>query len=68
MFDLVNKDLLKYIPKKLHKYITVLYKIDKGVYAIQLDIDDVEIPATVDGVKSLKWAAMWIYEHREFNF
>ena len=65
---MIDKNLLKYIPKYLHKYVTVLYKMRRGLYGLQLDIDGAEIPATVDGVSSLRWAAKWIYEHKEFNF
>jgi len=63
-----RKSLLRYIPKKLHQYVTVLYKMNTGVYGLQLDIDGKEIPATVDGVSNLRWAANYIFEHREYDF
>ena len=66
--SMVDKSLLRYIPKKLHPYVTVLYKMNKGVYGLQLDIDGEEIPATVDGVAELRWAANYIFSHREYNF
>ena len=65
---MIEKNLLKYIPKKLHQYVTVLCVMRRGVYALQLDIDGEKIPATVDGVANLRWAANYIYENREYNF
>lgn len=62
--SMVENKLLKYVPKKLHKYVTVLYKQCAGVYAIYLEIDGEEFTGLADGVAEIRYAANYMFDKR----
>lgn len=69
----IDKNLLKYIPKKAQPLVTWLERRKSGeysryVYSIIMEIDGEEISAAVDSASELRWAANYIMEHKEFNF
>ena len=71
---MIEDRLMKYIPKKLQQYVTVLYeqcertREEPAVYALHMVIDGECICGVCDGVKEIRWAAKYMFEHREFNF
>lgn len=65
---MIETNLMKYVPKKIQPFVTVLYKQCAGVYALHMNIEGQEIEGVCDGVKEITWAAKYMMEHREFNF
>lgn len=62
--NMVEKNLLKYVPKKLHQYVTVLYKQCEGVYSIYIEVDGEEYTGIADGVAEIRYAANEMFKNR----
>ena len=66
--NMIEVNLMKYVPKKVQPFVTTLYKQCAGVYALAIEIDGQEIAGACDGVKEIYWAANYMLKNREFNF
>lgn len=54
---LVEERLMKYVPKKISKYITTLYEQCPHTYSICLEIDGEEYCGICDSVAEIRYAA-----------
>ena len=55
--ELIEKRLLKYVPKRMHSCITSLYEHGPHAYSISMEIDGVEYYGLADSVSELRYAA-----------
>ena len=62
--SMVEKNLLKYVPKKLQQHVTVLYKQCPGVYAIYIEVDGEEYTGIADGVSEIRYAANEMFTNK----
>ena len=61
---MIEKNLMKYIPKKLQSFVTVLYKQCPGTYSLYIEIDGEEFTAICDGVSEIRYAANYMFQKR----
>ena len=65
---LVEKRLLKYVPKKYHSYLTSLYEQCPHTYSISMEIDGVEYCGICDSVSEIRYAANILgKEHKDYQ-
>lgn len=66
--NLFEENLLKYVPKKMAKYVTVLYKHSDSAYSIYVEIDGEEYHGLADGVAEIRYAVnTMVRERRDYG-
>jgi len=72
--NMIEKRLMKYIPKKIQPHVIHLYEQcprtsdSPAVYALGIDVDGEYVAGVCDGVKEIRWAANYMMENKEYNF
>lgn len=67
--NLIEKRLMKYIPKKIQPFITLLYEHytngNEHSYSIHMKIDGETYFGLADSISELKWAAKEMFTDRD---